>query len=86
MDVSDTQLEHRLSFSFRVRDIAHVLHVSESTIKRRIIQFGFEDKLQRTEISESNLDIITADFVHHFPNGGQNSYDGYLRGKGIRIQ
>ena len=86
VNVSETQLEHLLSFDFRVRDIAHVLHVSESTVKRRIIQFGFENKLQRTDISESDLDIITADFVHHFPNSGQNTYDGYLRGKGIRIQ
>ncbi len=86
VNVSETQLEHLLSFDFRVRDIAHVLHVSESTVKRRIIQFGFENKLQRTDISESDLDIITADFVRHFPNSGQNTYDGYLRGKGIRIQ
>ena len=34
MNVSETQLEHLLSFDFRVRDIAHVLHVSESTVKR----------------------------------------------------
>ena len=86
VNVSETQLEHLFSFDFRVRDIAHMLHVSESTVKRRIIQFGFENKLQRTDISESDLDIITADFVHHFPNSGQNTYDGYLRGKGIRIQ
>ena len=71
--------------SLRISDIAHILQVSESTVKRRITQFGLESNL-RTEISDSDLDIITADFVHHFPNSGQNSYDGYLRGKGIKIQ
>ena len=59
--------------------------MSESTVKRRVSQFGLESTLQ-TEISDSDLDVLTADFVHHFPNSGQNSYDGYLRGKGIKIQ
>lgn len=37
-------------------------------------------------MSDCDLDVVTADFVHQFPNSGQNSLDGYLRGKGIQIQ
>ena len=57
MNVSETQLEHLLSFDFRVRDIAHMLHVSESTVKRRIIQFGFENKLQRTDSAQTSPNL-----------------------------
>ena len=72
---SATQLEQLLSFHFRISDIANILQVSESTVKRRISQFGLESTLQ-TEISDSDLDVLTAVFAHHFPNRRQNSYDG----------
>ena len=37
-------------------------------------------------LDDTELDVLTEDFVHYHPNSGQISYDVCLRAKGLRIQ
>ena len=75
-----------LCFQFPLADIAQLLQVSVSTIQRRIRQYGLEEENAYSVLSNIELDTITSGFVHENPNGGQKSFEGYLRGKGIKIQ
>lgn len=86
IDISESQLELLLSFHFTCSDIAHMLKVSKSTVQRRVAQFGLEGMTQYSSLSDSELDVRTTQYVQEFPNGGQKSYEGYLRGFGIKIQ
>ena len=60
-----------------------MLQVPVSTVRRRIVQFGLEE-MKVSGLTDSELDGITYDFVHIYPNGGQKS--GFLRGRGIHVQ
>ena len=37
-------------------------------------------------ISDTELNALTAEFVHTHLNGGQRTFEGYLRGRGFNIQ
>ena len=62
-----------------------MLQVSLSTVRRRILQYGLEQMTEYTDLTDNELDEITAEFVHNSPNGGQKSYEGYLR-MGIHVR
>ena len=59
-----------------------MLQVSVSTVRRRILQYDLEQMTEYTDLTDTELDEINAEFVHNCPKGGQNSYEGYLRGMG----
>ena len=84
--IPEEQLAMLLGYHFKLTDIARVLMVSPRTIRRRIIQFGLEDAASYSDMSDSDLDSISSDFVHHKPNSGLRSLEGLLRSQGIRIQ
>ena len=73
IDIPECQLSLLLSFQFTCVDISRMLQVSPSTVRRRICQFGLEDAAAFTEMSESDLDTITREFVHNNPCGGQTT-------------
>lgn len=86
IEISEHQLEALLSFHFSSATIAEMLQVSVSTIRRRILQYGLEQMTEYADLTDNELDEITAEFVHNSPNGGQKSYEGYLRGMGIHVR
>ena len=86
IEISEHQLEALLSFHFSSATIAGMLQVSVSTVRRRILQYGLEQMTEYTDLTDNELDEITAEFVHNSPNGGQKSYEGYLRGMGIHVR
>ena len=45
-----------------------------------------DENLSFSDISDSQLDSITQQFVHAHPVSGQRSLDGFFRGVGLRIQ
>ena len=81
--ISEEQLSFLLSFP---TDIAGMLQVSARTVRRRILQYGLEELMEYSSLPNADLDAITEQFVHHHPNGGRRAYEGYLRGRGVRIQ
>ena len=86
IDISESQLALLLSFHFSASKIASMLQISVSTVRRRIVQFGLEHMKEFSGLTDSELDSITHDFVHIYPNCGQKSNEGFLRGRGIHIQ
>lgn len=86
LHIDESQLSLLLSFQFSCVDIANMLQVSPRTIRRRIIQYDLEESASFSGISDTELNRVAAEFVHAYPNGGQRTFEGYLRGRGIIIQ
>lgn len=84
--ISEEHLVVLLEYHFTIRAIANMFKVSPRTIRRRIIQYGLDEELSFSEISDSQLDAITQQFVDTHPVSGQRSLDGFLRGVGLRVQ
>ena len=86
IEIPEEQITLLLSFQFSSADIARILNVSPKTVSRRITEYGLEHMQQYAMISDTQLDDISAAFVYSHPNSGQVSFDGFLRGNGMRIQ
>ena len=84
--ISEEHLSMLLSFNFSPKAIANMLLVSEKTVRRRIEEFGLQDMRDYSALTDTELDTITIEFVDSHPSSGQITYDGYLRGRGIRVQ
>ena len=84
--VSEEQVSLLLSFQFSVSDIASMLRVSSSTVKRRIVQYGLESMTDYSDITDLQLDMITNQFIINHPCSGEKSFEGYLRQMGLRVQ
>ena len=84
--VSEEQLSLLLSFQFSVADIASMLRVSSSTVKRRIVQYGLESMTDYSDITDLQLDLIANQFIINHPCSGEKSFEGYLRQMGLRVQ
>ena len=82
--ISEEQLVTLLDLHFFNVDIANMLQVSPRTVRRRIIQYGLQEEASFTEVSDTDLDTITRQFVDTHPNSGKRSLAGYLRGIGLR--
>ena len=54
---------------FQFSSTDNMLKVSAKTIKRRISQYGLEEEAHYTSLSDSGIDVITAEFVHTHPSG-----------------
>ena len=80
------QLAVLLEYHFKVTDIARMLKVSPRTIRRRIIQYGLEGEATHSDISDTQLDEISRQFVHIHPHSGWRSYEGFLLSNNLRIQ
>ena len=86
IEVSEEQLSLLLSFKFKTADIACMLQVSPSTIRRRIDLYGLTDVNEYSEINYQHLETIVHDFAIHYPHSGQKSFEGYLLQMGLRVQ
>ena len=84
--VSEEHLSLLLEHHFTKAAIAKLFNVSPRTIRRRIAEYGLEDEASYSDISESELDVFTQQFVTMHPFSGQRSLEGYLRSLGLRIQ
>ena len=83
--IDESQLSLLLFFQFSCVDIANMLQVSPRKI-RRVIQYDLEESASFSGISDSKLNRVAAEFIHTHPNGGQRTFEGYLRGRGIIIR
>ena len=67
-------------------EIGKLLGCSARTIRRRILEFGFQYITDFSQISDQDLDNLVTVFVSNFPSAGQNSLAGYLQSQGHHIQ
>ena len=83
LKVCREQLKFLLDANFTQNDIASLLNCSSKTISRRIKEFNLT--IQRTQITEAELDQVTLLYVQRYPNAGQKSYSAFLLDQGIYI-
>ena len=58
LEVCKGQLNHFIENGFSIRQMASMLNVSKSTIKRRLFEFGLKIKQTYTLISNEELDLL----------------------------
>ena len=80
------QLEYLVHSHFTVPQIASMLEVSVSTIRRRMSSYGLSIHQTYSNINDAELDAIVSDAQHLFPGWGNRQMYGYLVSRGIRIQ
>ena len=80
------QLEYLVHSHFTVPQIATMLEVSVSTIRRRMLSYGLSIHQTHSNLSDAELDAIVSDAQHLFPGWGNRQMYGYLVSRGIQIQ
>ena len=68
MEISREQLEYLVENDIPIPDIAQVLGVSVSTVKRRLREFGISSTERKTPISDTDLDAAVRGRQRMFPN------------------
>ncbi len=86
IEIDENQLSLLSSYQFSCTDIGGMLQVSARTVRRTIVHFGLEEFTEYANLPDAELDGLTTEFVHLYPNGGHRTYGGYLRAKGIKVQ
>ena len=83
--ITKEQLQLYLQYNFTVPNIAKMLLVSESTIKRRFQEFGLSVGDTYSDISDGELDSIIRNNISKLPNCGYRRIDGLLLSQSFRI-
>ena len=83
--IIESELKYLLDMQFTQVEIGKLLGCSACTIRRRILDFGFQYITDFTQISDQDLGNLVTEFVS-FPSAGQNSPAGYLQSLDHHIQ
>ena len=84
-DIPKSILECYLDQDFTISDISKLLSVSESTIYRRMRQFGLR-KMDFSIITDQELDCQIYKITEEFPHCGEGLIKQILLGKRIKVQ
>ena len=77
-DIPKDQLDMFLEYNFSVPQIAEMLGVSLSTIKRRFRDYDLSVSQTYSAIADNELDEIIQQLVSEFPNCGYRRMTGYM--------
>ena len=83
--ISKEKLQFLLDMKFASGEIASMLCVSASIVKRRIREYDTFVKQRYSDISENDLDQIV-EIMSEFPNSGYKRVTALLQNAGYRIQ
>lgn len=72
--------------NFTVKDMAQLVMVSESTIKRRLKQYDLRIENTYSDISQSQLEKEVQKIAEEFPDVGYRTVSSILLAKGHRVQ
>ncbi|KAH3747887.1 uncharacterized protein LOC127848029 [Dreissena polymorpha] len=84
--VSRDQLETLLEMNFSNKDIASMIGISVSSVKRRLQEFNLNRRHTFSDISDDDLDSRIRQFTQGNPTLGQRNVLGQLVAEGIRVQ
>ena len=84
--ISYHQLHYLIDSRFSVPQIAELLGVSVSTIRRRMSTYDLSIRVTYTSITDERLDELVASVQRQFPNWGNRQMYGHLISRGIRVQ
>ncbi|XP_078327069.1 uncharacterized protein LOC144617440 isoform X3 [Crassostrea virginica] len=85
-EISEEILEFFLDNSFKISEMADMLCVSPSTVKRRLKEFNLNVHNTYSTISEPDLHKLVDSVVKEFPEAGTKSIHSILVTKGHRLQ
>ena len=71
---------------FSATSTARLLHISLSTLCRRMAEFGMLICTQYSNISDDDLDRMIQSFQEQYPNCGYRMMQGHLKGLNHRVQ
>lgn len=78
-------LEGYLDDGFKIKEIASLLSVSESTVYRRMGRHGLS-QLQFTEITDDDLDKVVEELTREYPSCGEGLLKELLVDRGVKVQ
>lgn len=70
LEIPYEQVSYLLDYDFSLAEIAGVLGVSESTVKRRVRDYGISVHQRQTVLTNEELDAIVREIQVQFPNAG----------------
>lgn len=85
-DIPEDSLEYFIENNFKVSDIAQFFHVSISTIKRRLREYGLSISQTYSAMSDEELESLVCDIKGDFPDAGYQTVVACLMSKGHRVQ
>ena len=84
--ISFYQLQYLINCLFSVPQIAHLLGVSVSTIRRRMSEYNLTIAGTYTNITDAELDAVIGEAQREFPGWRNRQMYGFLFSQGIRTQ
>ena len=84
--ISCHQLRYLIESRFSVPQIAELLGVSVSTLRRRMSTYNLSIRATYASITDERLDELVASVQQQFPNWGNRQMYGHLLSRGIRVQ
>lgn len=85
-DIPQHQLQYLIENRFSVPQIAQLMGVSVSTIRRRMSDYDLSIRATYYPISDEELDQLVAGVQQQFPNWGNRQMYGYLLNHRMRVQ
>ncbi|XP_028418230.1 uncharacterized protein LOC114543463 [Dendronephthya gigantea] len=85
-NITQEQLVYLLEYDISVPDIAHALGVSQSTIKRRLREYGISIRSETDErLTDDSIDNLVRDVQQQFPNAGYRRVYSVLRARSVNV-
>jgi len=84
--IRESELRNLLELRFTQVEIAKLFGCSARTVRRRILEYGLQEVIRFSDLSDEALDEEVTKFVLHFPCAGQKTLAGYLQSQGLHIQ
>ena len=85
-DIQRCQLEFLIQTRFSVPQIANLVGVSVSTVRRRMTDYNLSIRSTYCSLNDGELDLLVADIQQQFPNAGNRQMYGHLWSRGVRVQ
>ena len=76
-------LEYLVHHKFTVKDISQLLMTSESTVKRRLIEYNLKIGSTYSSIEQAKLEDLVRNITQKYTNAGYRTVIGVLSSKGI---
>ena len=84
--ISEEQITLMLNLRFSIPEIAKLLSVTVSTVKRRIAKYGCHQRSVYSTITDDELDNLLRIIISENPQTGYKRMTGYLKVRNIIIQ
>lgn len=84
--ITQDMLEYFIGNRFTVKQTAQLLQTSQSTIRRRMREYGISCRQYYSSISNIELDALVSEICHRHPNCGYRLMKGHLIAHGHRVQ